>query len=251
MKKYKIVFVVAHPDDESLWIGGLLNFLKKIEGVEPFVICMTGKNDPYRHSELKSAMEIVGIENWAVGNISIPKTGLIPLLNIQNIFEECLNELKLNREDINLLITHPFYGDEHEHLQHKQLFHHFNECGLPFAFFSNMTLPLEMISFMKDMKRQHNTHLINLVEVKNFMASHFVQFKIDGKIKQEMLSQYKSIDPSAHQQGYAAWDSNVEGIYFKDKATFLSFFPIIDQMEVPGGPRAFGGVVDGDVNKSI
>ena len=183
MVNYKVVFVVAHPDDESLWVGGLLNFLQKCKGVTPYVVCMTGRDHPLRFKEFTNAMKVVGIKNWAVGNISIPKTGEVPLLNIQNIFEECLNELKLDKEDIDLLITHSFYGDEHENLQHKQLFHHFYGCGLPFAFFSNMTLPLEMVSFMKDMKRQYNTHLINLVEVKNFLASHFVQFKVDEKVK--------------------------------------------------------------------
>ena len=234
-----ILFVTAHPDDESLWVGGLLNFLKKSKGVDPFVICMTGKNDSRRYYEFKSAMEVVGIDKWVMGNINIPNTGEEPLFNIQNIFEECLNELKLGKEDIDLLITHSFYGDEHEHLQHRQLFNHFSQLDFPFAFFSSMTIPAPMHPIMRDMRRLYNTHLINAAEVQCPVATHYLQFKVDGDVKKEMLSQYVSVGVEEHRQGYAAWDSCIEGLYFKNTESYRVFDPIINYMACPGGPRIF------------
>ena len=36
----KLLFVVAHPDDESLWIGGTLKFLSDRKEVDPYVLCV-------------------------------------------------------------------------------------------------------------------------------------------------------------------------------------------------------------------
>ena len=239
MKIKQVVFVTAHPDDESLWVGGTLNFLNKLKGVTPFVICMTGRNDPERFSEFRNAMRVANIKDWVVGDMDIPKNGTIPLNDIQGVFDRSLEELQLNPEDIDLLVTHPFYGDEHEHLQHKQLFNHFFQLDFPFAFFSSMTIPLEMLSIMKDMKRLYNTHLINAAELKNFIATHYLQFKVDEDVKKRMLLQYNSINLEEHLQGYAAWDSYVEGLYFKDSKAFDCFMSFVEQMPTPGGPTLF------------
>ena len=239
MKSKNVVFVTAHPDDESLWVGGIINFLNKIKGVTPYVICMTGKDDPSRSLEFKNAMEVAGVCSWCLGDMKIPENGTIPLDNIQGVFDASLMATGLKKEDIDLLITHSFYGDEHEHIQHQQLFHHFYNYGIPFAFFSSMTLPLEMVSIMKDMKRLHNTHLINDALIRDPLAAHYLQFKVDPEIKSRMLSQYNSINLEEHLQGYTAWDSYVEGLYVKDADSFDCFKPFVDQMKVPGGPRIF------------
>ena len=36
----KVLFVVAHPDDESLWIGGTLKFLSERNEVDPYVVLL-------------------------------------------------------------------------------------------------------------------------------------------------------------------------------------------------------------------
>jgi hypothetical protein len=234
-----VVFVTAHPDDESLWVGGLLSFLSKSEGVTPYVICMTGRDHPSRFQEFSNAMEVVGVSTWIVGDMSIPTKGGIPLSNIQEVFDTSLKELNLESSDIDLLVTHSFYGDEHEHLQHKQLFNHFFNSDIPFAFFSSMTLPIAMNCTMRDMKRLHNTHLINAAEVNCTVASHYLQFKVDEEVKKEMLSKYVSIGLEDHKSGYAAWDSYIEGIYFKNPESYEVFEGIINNMPTPGGPRTF------------
>ena len=238
MVNSKVVFVVAHPDDESLWVGGLLNFLQKCDGVTPYVVCMTGRDHSLRFKEFTNAMDVVGIDNWVVGDMPIPSKGGIPLSNIEEVFDKALGELNLKSSDIDLLVTHSFYGDEHEHLQHTQLFHHFFNSGLPFAFFSSLTLPLLMVCKLRTMKREHNTHLLNEAEIANFnLATHYLQFKVDEEVKKKMLNQYASINIQQHREGYATWDSYVEGLYFKDSNSFKTLKAIIDYMPSPGGPR--------------
>ena len=41
----QIVFVVCHPDDEAIWIGGLLQELSEIPYVRAYVVCLSGRGD--------------------------------------------------------------------------------------------------------------------------------------------------------------------------------------------------------------
>ena len=71
-----VVFVVAHPDDESLWVGGLLNFLNETKSAEPHVICMTGRQHEFRYSEFKKA------QSWLLHTLHL-ETNII-IYNIDN-----------------------------------------------------------------------------------------------------------------------------------------------------------------------
>ena len=230
----KILFVVAHPDDESLWVGGLLNFLQKSDGVEPVVVCMTGKSNKERYSDFKKVMSLLGIDKWALADNKIG--GGVLLENIEESVSGCLDELNLKQEDFALTITHSYYGDEHDHPQHVQLFDHFKSQDIPFAMFSNMTLPLEMGGLLRDLRRQHNTHLLNFCQINNFPLKYYLQFKVDGEVKDKLLRQYGSINQKEHQKGYASWDSQVEGLYFKDEHSLQPFLELIQKMPIPGGP---------------
>ena len=231
-----VVFVVAHPDDESLWVGGLLNFLNETKSAEPHVICMTGKQHEFRYSEFKRAIDKIGVEKWSVGNIPIPTNGEQPLTDIDSTYLTCLNEIGLKEDDIKLVITHSPFGDEHNHLQHRQLFDYLNSKENKFAFFSTITLPLNMTSVLRYMKRLNNTHLINLCTVNNYPSFElYAGFKIDCSAKESMLDCYDSINKDQHRDGYASWDSCFEGVYFRDENSFSSFQDAIDEMEIPSG----------------
>ena len=73
--KHKILFVVAHPDDESLWIGGTLSFLAKRKEVDVYVLCATGKHDEERSKEFENALktdaDIIGINNRNLDTLEI------------------------------------------------------------------------------------------------------------------------------------------------------------------------------------
>jgi len=252
---HKILFVVAHPDDESLWIGGILNFLSNREEVEPYVLCATGRHHPERYKEFESVMNLIGINNWYVGDEDIPERGGIPLHEFPKSFVNGLESLELNPEDIDVIITHPFHGDEHLNGQHAQLFaglfYLCKDKDVPFGFFSTVVIRYYSLKpLLMHMKRDGGTHLINysscesiphtgyghhIVDCSTITPEYFYQFKVDSKIKSEMLSLYKSINQEEHQKGYASWDSDVEGVYFMSAKAASPFLKICDNMDVPAG----------------
>lgn len=248
---HKILFVVAHPDDESLWIGGLLDFLNRREEVEIYVLCVTGRNHSERYKEFESVMNIVGIKNWYVGNEDIPLRGGVFLSELDKSFNDGLSSLRLKLEDIDVLITHPFYGDEHLHCQHSQMFEvlsyfcHNND--IPFGFFSTIIIRYYRMSpLLTHMKRDGGVHLINYSYCESHsdvndkvQPEYFYQFKIDSKVKAKMLSCYQSINQEEHQNGYASWDSDVEGVYFMNAKAAKSFSAICSQMDAPAGNAIF------------
>ena len=245
---HKIVFVVAHPDDESLWIGGLLNFLVNRNEVDPYVICITGRHDPYRFKEFEEAMNVIGLKNWSVQEEDIPQRGGIPLSNPEEAFYKGLDELNLALSDIDLLITHPFYGDEHLHLQHVHLFdslHYISNLNnIPFGFFSTCTIPyFKLTPLSIDMRRDGKTHLINFClcegSYKGLSPSHFFQFKIDGVLKNSMLKCYESLNQEEHQRGYASWDSHVEGLYVLDSRGTKILEEIQKKLNIPAEGTLF------------
>jgi len=92
-----------------------------------------------------------------------------------------------------------------------------------------------MNSVLPHMKRLANTHLITLSQVLNYPFQIYARFKVDCSVKASMLDCYDSINKEEHRNGYASWDSCVEGIYFRDEKSFSSFKDVIDEMEIPAG----------------
>ena len=117
-----VLFVVAHPDDESLWVGGILNSLNKMPSINVHLICITGGNNETRHNEFKKVMEKINIKSFVVLEHDIPKVGGIFLNNLDQYFTQGLKQLNLSEKNIDLLVTHSPYGDEHQHVQHSQIF---------------------------------------------------------------------------------------------------------------------------------
>jgi len=249
-KIMNILFVTAHPDDESLWIGGLLNSFNKINNVNINLICITGKNDIVRNEEFINAMKAINLNKYSILEHEIPQRGGITLNNLNDYFLKGLQELNLKDTEIDLLITHSPYGDEHQHVQHTQLFfelyNYSNNKNIPFGFFSFMATPYyKMTSKLINGKRGHGLHLINLFECEsksqfnlNFNTpKYFIQFKVDEQKKNEMLNCYQSINIAQHKDGYFAWDSFVEGIYIFDDKGFEPIKTICDFLESPLGNR--------------
>jgi LmbE family N-acetylglucosaminyl deacetylase len=240
----KILFVVAHPDDESLWIGGILNFLADREEVDVYVICATGKYHEHRSKEFESALNIAGINNRLLSPQDIPTSHAEALVDLNNSISTGIKQMGLCLEDIDIIITHPFYGDEHQHPNHKQLFSYLRDfCtnnGIPFGFFSTFVLPnIKLNPLQRGMKRHKKTHVINYCSCDDSIIKHFMQFKIDPEKKDGMLKCYQSINQEEHQRGYASWDSCVEGIYFTDDKGVTVFDNIYNNLEIPADSNIF------------
>ena len=208
-------------------------------------MCATGKHDEERSKEFENALKIAGVTKWFLADENIPKQGGIFLSDLDSAISNGLKSLNLIPEDIDLLITHPFYGDEHKHAQHSQLFIAMNSfcrtLKIPFGFFSSMTIPYFMLNpLATDMRRYKNTHVVNYCSCsgawRDIEPKFFFQFKINHTIKNKMLKCYKSINQKEHQAGYASWDNSVEGFYFMEKNVFHDIY---QNMDIPGGEGLF------------
>lgn len=237
----KIVFIIAHPDDEALWIGGLLHSLMNIHDV--YLICLSGAGDPDRSKEFQKAMTILDkVKSTHLGReLARQRNGDIP--NVIDTVTSGLQKLNLNISDINLLITHSPYGDEHRHRHHIQIYGELSNLAktnsTPFGFFSYMAIPYyKMISEMSEAKRGFGLHLINFMSCEPYkpttieVPKYFVQFRVDD-IKHRLLSVYRSINREEHRQGYYAWDSLVEGLYLEDDRALAPIKAMIDMMDTP------------------
>ena len=92
MKKYNIVFVVAHPDDEVVWIGGILNFLNKFDFIDINLICMTGGLDKDRSKEFKKVTDILNLKNSIHVKTDLPTDGNQPIENSNKKFYDSIEE---------------------------------------------------------------------------------------------------------------------------------------------------------------
>ena len=245
MKKYNIVFVVAHPDDEALWVGGTLNFLNKFDFINVNLICMTGGLDEDRSKEFKKVTDILNLKNSIHIETDLVTKGGISIEDTRGKFYDSIK--KLNLDNIDLIITHPMYGDEHTNENHAQLFNDMyqlsKEKNIPFGFFSFLTMPFyAMASVLHEARRLDGTHLINLFRCYGLDSydysnlpkpTFYMQIKSDIEVKKKLLDCYQSIDVEEHKNGYYAWDSFIEGIYFMEEKSADMIDEIIKNMELP------------------
>ncbi len=247
-----ILVVVCHPDDETIWFGGSLHALSKITEVN--VICLSGRdeNSP-REAEFQAARKVAGYNHGIVLGFPLRKA-LQKLPNIANTVEEGLRIWGRTIKDVNLLVTHSPYGDEHQHPHHKQAFNELlkwtKKVSIPFSFFSAVQLPTcSHRSLMKNLPRSGPLHITNLsrctyslrdffresmLSGSGWMPSYYSQWQTDIYAKKNMLECYQSIGLRGHAQNYAMFTSCIESIYFMDKRGFKVIYKIIRGIEVPG-----------------
>jgi hypothetical protein len=158
--------------------------------------------------------------------------------------ERGLRELGLTANDVDLVLTHPPYGDEHQHPHHKivciETGNWANQHGVALGNFSFFAMPFKYEQIAMHAKRLGNLHLLNLFKVhrgqKNedfrFAPEFFIQFLVDMESKNKMLENYKSIDVKKHKDDYFSWTSNCEG-YYLTSAGLDVFNDLIDSMPTP------------------
>jgi LmbE family N-acetylglucosaminyl deacetylase len=255
-KVYNIVFAVCHPDDEALWVGGLLCELSKIPFVRASVICLSGNDQSSpRMAEFRAAREIAGYDAGIVLGAPLGPA-LKPLTNTSSILEEGLKSLRLTAANVDLLLTHSHYGDEHMHPHHRQAHRELRSwCGdfdVPFGYFSCIPLTwLRHIPVNTNLRRSGTLHLLNWSRCESVFApaqraanpsldsrfdapKHYLQFQTDVAAKSRMLACYQSIDLDQHERGYAMFTSAIEAIYLLDDRGLEPWRRVVDDMEIPG-----------------
>ena len=108
----KCAVIVAHPDDETLWAGGIMLLHPETEWT---VISICRKSDLDRAPKFFRALELFNAKG-AMGDIDDGPDQEI--LNSRQIQSEIMSLLSSNRFD--LIITHSQYGEYTRHLRHEE-----------------------------------------------------------------------------------------------------------------------------------
>jgi len=249
MDKYKILFVYAHPDDESLWSGGTLSSFNKFDFIDTYIAVLSGKNSE-RYQEFKEAVQIINPTKQAVSPHPLAKTGNVLLTDVADNLFLCLEEMSERLDEFDLVVTHSYYGDEHAHPQHMQVFLEIQKlCSnseVPLAFVSFMPIPLLTLTpLLVDLRRGNGLHLLGMYRCNDHASpaisklrlpctpEYFIQFKVDQQNKNKILNCYQSINLREHEEVYAAWDSSVEGYYLLDQKGLRPFIQIQKALKPP------------------
>lgn len=112
-KKKKAALIVAHPDDETLWAGGLL---LNNPHWDCFIVCLCRKDDPDRAPKFHKALEELNCKGIMGGLDDGP--GQIPQDKAE--IESLILQL-LPKTDYDLIITHSPLGEYTRHLRHEEI----------------------------------------------------------------------------------------------------------------------------------
>lgn len=261
LKKYNLLFIVCHPDDEALWVGGLIFEFSKINLFNVYVICLSGANSG--SLRIKEFYHAKSLGKYFNGIILGDKLGPadIPLLEIAPVVKDGLKKLKLKQNNIDLLITHSPFGDEHQNPHHiqayKELLRWTKNNQVPFGFFSCIPIPFfNLEPQLKNMKRNNTLQLLNFAKCfyrasflqrpmhNNSLSflecpSYYLQFLVDGIAKKKIIASYKSIGINSLDKNYATFSNNCESLYIFNDKGLKPFLYLFSQMEVPGSEDLF------------
>lgn len=258
-KKFRIVAVVCHPDDEAIWIGGLLHELSKFSFLSCHVVCVSG-NDPAspRVAEFEQARRAAGYASGIVlGGPLRPALEALPELG--KVLEGGLSRLQLAAGDIDLVLTHPPYGDEQANPHHVQAYREIKAwCAardVPFGYFSCFPIPyFRHVPLMDRLRRQGTLHLLQYSRCSPALGRlrrhdpafrhydcprYYLQFLADTVAKTRMLQAYSSIGLESHASNYAMFTNGAEAVYLADERSFAPFRAVLDAMAVPSLARPF------------
>ena len=95
-RKFNLVFAVCHPDDEALWVGGLLCELARLPFVNAYVVCLSGKDEQSpRMKEFEAARQVSGYSGGIILGFPL-RPAPNPLPDTALTLREGLAFLKLN-----------------------------------------------------------------------------------------------------------------------------------------------------------
>lgn len=108
----KSLVIVAHPDDELIWMGG---FILKNKNWEFDVISLCRKDDSNRAPKFKKVCKILNVGYCCMSNLEDDKLNDI---NEKKIIETI--KKMLNKNEYDYIFTHGFNG-EYGHKRHREI----------------------------------------------------------------------------------------------------------------------------------
>ncbi len=109
----RALVVVAHPDDETLWVGGTMLMHPDWRWK---VVSLCRGNDPDRRPRFFSAVTRLGGKG-SIGNVDDgPDQCTLPGFDLQNAIK-----LELDNTDFEVIITHSLFGEYTRHLRHEEV----------------------------------------------------------------------------------------------------------------------------------
>lgn len=112
-KKKNVAIIVAHPDDETLWMGGTLLCNPNWDC---FILCMSRKNDADRATKFFKALQIYHADGIMGDLEDGPEQKPVAFCHIENIL---MDLLPLKHFD--MIVTHNPTGEYTRHLRHEEI----------------------------------------------------------------------------------------------------------------------------------
>ncbi len=186
-----------------------------------------GYKDEDREQQFYNLVEYLGFNKSYI--ITQPKHNINyyePLKNkiIDKEFIRALKKINVKIENVSMIITHSFYGDERKHPHHIKLYEYFSKYtfdnNIPFGFFSIIKIPnINHKSILHSTYKFNNLHILSYdtvddyVHIKNY-PTYMIEFGNEINIKKKALKLYKSVDYNKHIKDYVSISCLAERLYF-------------------------------------
>jgi LmbE family N-acetylglucosaminyl deacetylase len=217
-----LVVIVAHPDDEAVWFGGILHRLRARYRL--LIVSVTHAGDPVREGEFRRACGIL----QAIPYLLEFKDGGEELLpSVIPELETLLARHAIESDGLTV-VTHSPAGEEHWHAQHIQLHWQIaawaEKRGVDFGFFSGHPGISALSPFLSreealvswwlahPKKRLLRESLLMARAIWRYRLHESLKVPIDQDFKQRLLTVYEA----QSLKGYSAYNSPFEFFFTRN-----------------------------------